>query len=200
MCIYYVIIRIHTTNNKSLRWDRSRADGHRRESAGMCSGACSGVHPVSITRFPLRRFSPGAGLLRYVFCHREWLRFSRGWVQKDGNLLTETGCIESSGRAASCRTALTPETYDHVSIIISIIVIIITIVIIPELRPLICCADMIIARVSAVASAFRLYDQILVLCGPSRQARISSSRPTFTHNGEVSSTNIEFTHKYRVHG
>ena len=24
------------------------------------------VHPVSITRFPLRRFSPGAGLLRYV--------------------------------------------------------------------------------------------------------------------------------------
>ena len=27
----------------------------------------SEVHPVSITRFPLRRFSPGAGLLRYVF-------------------------------------------------------------------------------------------------------------------------------------
>ena len=25
------------------------------------------VHPVSIARFPLRRFSPGAGLLRYVF-------------------------------------------------------------------------------------------------------------------------------------
>ena len=25
------------------------------------------VHPVSITRFPLSRFSPGAGLLRYVF-------------------------------------------------------------------------------------------------------------------------------------
>ena len=25
------------------------------------------LHPVSITRFPLRRFSPGAGLLRYVF-------------------------------------------------------------------------------------------------------------------------------------
>ena len=24
------------------------------------------VHPVSITRFQLRRFSPGAGLLRYV--------------------------------------------------------------------------------------------------------------------------------------
>ena len=26
------------------------------------------VHPVSITRFPLRRFSPGAGLLRNRFC------------------------------------------------------------------------------------------------------------------------------------
>ena len=25
------------------------------------------IHPVSITRFPLIRFSPGAGLLRYVF-------------------------------------------------------------------------------------------------------------------------------------
>ena len=28
------------------------------------------VHPVSITRFPLRRFLPGAGLLRNPFVHR----------------------------------------------------------------------------------------------------------------------------------
>ena len=28
------------------------------------------VHPVSITRFPLTRFSPGAGLLRSPFFHR----------------------------------------------------------------------------------------------------------------------------------
>ena len=28
------------------------------------------LHPVSITRFPLRRFSPGAGLLRNRFFHR----------------------------------------------------------------------------------------------------------------------------------
>ena len=28
------------------------------------------IHPVSITRFPLTRFSPGAGLLRNPFCHR----------------------------------------------------------------------------------------------------------------------------------
>ena len=51
--------------------------------------------PVSITRFPLRRFSPGAGLLRSRLFHRQWLRFSRGWVRKDGNLLKETGCIHN---------------------------------------------------------------------------------------------------------
>ena len=28
------------------------------------------IHPVSITRFPLRRFSPGARLLRNLFVHR----------------------------------------------------------------------------------------------------------------------------------
>ena len=28
------------------------------------------LHPVSITRFPLTRFSPGSGLLRNRFCHR----------------------------------------------------------------------------------------------------------------------------------
>ena len=54
------------------------------------------IQPVSITRFPLTRFSPGAGLLRNPFVHRQWLRFSRGWVRKDGNLLTETRCIISS--------------------------------------------------------------------------------------------------------
>ena len=27
------------------------------------------LHPVSITRFPLTRFSPGAGLLRNPFVH-----------------------------------------------------------------------------------------------------------------------------------
>ena len=45
------------------------------------------VHPVSITRFPLSRFSPGAGLLGNPFVHRRRLRFSRGWVRKDGNLV-----------------------------------------------------------------------------------------------------------------
>ena len=50
------------------------------------------LHPVSITRFPLTRFSPGSGLLRNPFVHRWRLRFSRVWVRKDGNLVTETRC------------------------------------------------------------------------------------------------------------
>ena len=50
------------------------------------------IHPVSITRFSITRFSPGSGLLRNPFLHRWRLRFSRVWVRKDGNLLTETGC------------------------------------------------------------------------------------------------------------
>ena len=50
------------------------------------------VHPVSITIFPLRRPSPGAGLLRNLFVTLSMLRLSRGWVRKDRNLLTETGC------------------------------------------------------------------------------------------------------------
>ena len=34
------------------------------------SEAKRSVHPVSITRFPLTIFSPGAGLLRNPFVHR----------------------------------------------------------------------------------------------------------------------------------
>ena len=44
---------------------------------------CLSIHPVSITRFPLTRLSPGSGLLRNPFFHRS-LRFSRVWVPKDG--------------------------------------------------------------------------------------------------------------------
>ena len=60
-------------------------------SAGPYSALSLDIHPVSITRFPLTRFSPGAGLLRNPFVHRS-LRFSRVWVRKDGNLVMETGC------------------------------------------------------------------------------------------------------------
>ena len=64
------------------------------------------LHPVSITRFPLRRFSPGAGLLGNPFVHRQWLRFSRGWVRKDGNLVTQTGCRGHTGRPHPQKTDL----------------------------------------------------------------------------------------------
>ena len=43
------------------------------------------VHPVSITRFPLRRFSPGAGLLRNPFVHR-WQDFPGAGSKKTGIL------------------------------------------------------------------------------------------------------------------
>ena len=59
------------------------------------SGSC--IHPVSITRFPLSRFSPGAGLLRNTFFTLSMLNSSRGWVRKDGNLVMETGCMYVQG-------------------------------------------------------------------------------------------------------
>ena len=63
------------------------------------------LHPVSITRFPLSRFSQGAGLLRNPFFTLSTLRFSRGWVRKDGNLVMETGCTCRRARAAQARGA-----------------------------------------------------------------------------------------------
>ena len=57
------------------------------------------IHPVSITRFPLRRCSPGAGLLKIHLFIGSGERFSRGWIRKDGNLLTETGCRTFCSRA-----------------------------------------------------------------------------------------------------
>ena len=41
---------------------------HAQDLGGMIVLLC--VHPVSITRFPLRRFSPGAGLLRNPCVYR----------------------------------------------------------------------------------------------------------------------------------
>ena len=74
------------------------------------------LHPVSITRFPLRRFSPGAGLLRNPFFHRWRLRFSRGWVRKDGNLLTET--TTSSALQEGCAKGLRRRAHKHLYIYI----------------------------------------------------------------------------------
>ena len=52
----------------------------------------NGIHPVSIARFPLTRFSPGSGLLRNRFCSLVEAQIFQGLGPKDGNLVTETGC------------------------------------------------------------------------------------------------------------
>ena len=62
---------------------------------GFQMGSGQAVRPVSITRFPLTRFSPGSGLLRSPFVHRS-LRFFRVWVRKNGNLVMETRCAPCS--------------------------------------------------------------------------------------------------------
>ena len=67
----------------------ARPQGQAREVGGAERET---IRPVSITRFPLSRFSPGAGLLRNPFFTLSTLRLSRGWVRKDGNLVMETRC------------------------------------------------------------------------------------------------------------
>ena len=52
-----------------------------------------GVHPVRIARFHVTPFSPRIGLPRNPLCYRQWLRCSKGWFQKDENLITRIGCI-----------------------------------------------------------------------------------------------------------
>ena len=65
-CIYiYIYIHIYMGGFTARRQQRPKCPPRR--PAGLRQG---GVHPVSITRFPLRRFSPGAGLLRNPFVHR----------------------------------------------------------------------------------------------------------------------------------
>ena len=62
----YIYIYIHTYIHTPAR-GQMRTPGVKPRSQAW--EACM-MHPVSITRFPLRRFSPGAGLLRNRFCHR----------------------------------------------------------------------------------------------------------------------------------
>ena len=92
-CVYiYIYIYIHTYIwGGGLPPHRGSSEFRQTQDLPF---AFMVLHPVSITRFPLRRFSPGAGLLRNPFFTLSTLIFSRGWVRKDGNLLTETGCME----------------------------------------------------------------------------------------------------------
>ena len=57
-------------NKKAYMW---RAHADPRKDAAWPDGTygiTDGIHPVSITRFPLIIFSPGAGLLSNMFVHR----------------------------------------------------------------------------------------------------------------------------------
>ena len=83
----YIHMYIYIERDIHIDCRDARLDGNEHVQAVNAA-----AHPVSIARLPLRRFSPGAGLLKNPFVHRQWLRFSRGWVRKDGNLLSETGC------------------------------------------------------------------------------------------------------------
>ena len=56
------------------------------------------VHPVSITRFSITRFRQGLGCSGIHCFTLSTLRFSRVWVRKEGNLVTETGCMSRKPR------------------------------------------------------------------------------------------------------
>ena len=109
-CIY-IYIYIHTYNYReidkhSFRESLRLATLRQRLPSSPRRGAPNAyhlpIHPVSITKLPLIIFSPGAGLLRHpLFTTLSTLSFSRGWVRKDGNLLTETGCMYSSPEECS---------------------------------------------------------------------------------------------------
>ena len=78
----YIYIYIYTVGLSAVR-----------RSSSSLAHTSRGIHPVSITRFPLTIFSPGSGLLGNLCFTISTLIFSRVWVRKDGNLVMETGCI-----------------------------------------------------------------------------------------------------------
>ena len=122
MYIYiYIYIYIGYTYNRSFVHCSYDGPGSKQEKGEgsfethliveMRSGrSCARVHPVSMTRFPLSRFSPGAGLLRNPYFTLPTLRFSSGWVRKDGNLVTETGCRNTWGCEQGCTRISDPPT------------------------------------------------------------------------------------------
>ena len=65
--IIIIIIMIIISASQGLRRGAGQGLGGALEAELLRP---SELHPVSITRFPLRRLSPGAGLLRNPFVHR----------------------------------------------------------------------------------------------------------------------------------
>ena len=91
----YIYIYIKRRCGRPLRERRGHDTRARQQRAPSPDATFKVIHPVSITRFPLSRFSPGAGCSGIHLFTLSTLRFSRGWVRKDGNLLMETGCAPS---------------------------------------------------------------------------------------------------------
>ena len=52
---------------KAMKTTKAMKAMKAMKATGLFGNEFGTVHPVSITRFPLTRLSPGAGLLRYVF-------------------------------------------------------------------------------------------------------------------------------------
>ena len=82
VCIYiyiylyiytHIYIYIYIWPAGGIRVSAQVTFGRGRGDLSVCP-----LHPVSITRLPLRRFSPGAGLLRNPFVHRYWLKIFQG--------------------------------------------------------------------------------------------------------------------------
>ena len=68
VCIYiYIYIYIYMLSGER---EGVSCRGATEDLFGAPTRHCFQLHPVSITRFPLRRFSPVAGLLRNPFVHR----------------------------------------------------------------------------------------------------------------------------------
>ena len=82
MCDYHIIIAKPPFTKPPF----ANSPGERFEYEHICQDPKDGELNPPLLNHPLRT-PEGRGR------DRLWLRFSRGWVRKDGNLLTETGCI-----------------------------------------------------------------------------------------------------------
>ena len=91
----YVYI-MHTIHRSAAAARRAEAVGHRRRGPhGALHSAKGGVHAVLITRLSLTRFVPRVGLPRNLFVIGSLtaaLRFSKGGVRTDLNLVMGIGC------------------------------------------------------------------------------------------------------------
>ena len=116
VCVYniciYIYIYIHTYIQINVEWWKtpgSRLGGPRfaesqSEDRPRSSALWAVEHPVSITRFPLRRFSQGAGLLRYVLFIGSGKDFPGAGSEKTGIFSRRPGVHLARGQSQSLPT------------------------------------------------------------------------------------------------